>query len=289
MDGRALDDMRIFTFWEPRNAIPPYIKLCLNTWERHLPGYEIVILDYANLSDYLSQNTYDPILFEKFPLMLQKDAIEVAILEKYGGIFMDADTIALGDIRPILQNQQHSDVVMFWEHLAFVIAKKHAPMLGLWRNEIQKRLQEFKSGGKVEIAWDFLGNDILSQLIKQFAKHHVCRLDKIKYGYTPETIYWRHKGRVIDQYLNFWFREDLELDHVFFKNQSIIALHNSWTPPWYKNLSESEVLRSPCLLSKTLYEVLNNLLADRMRHGVPVWKQLGILKNRLLKKVGCAT
>ena len=35
---------RKFNFWEPRQKIPGYIQLCLNTWKKFLPEYEIIIL-----------------------------------------------------------------------------------------------------------------------------------------------------------------------------------------------------------------------------------------------------
>jgi hypothetical protein len=36
----------------------------------------------------------------------------------------------------------------------------------------------------------------------------------------------------------------------------VIGLHNSWTPKWYKRLSEKEVLAQDCLLSKTIKHIL---------------------------------
>lgn len=46
---------KIFTFWEPSKHIPSYIKLCMQTWTKFLPDYEIVVLDYSNLDEYLSK------------------------------------------------------------------------------------------------------------------------------------------------------------------------------------------------------------------------------------------
>ena len=36
----------IFTFWEPKENIPGYLKLCIKTWKKFLPEYKIIILDY---------------------------------------------------------------------------------------------------------------------------------------------------------------------------------------------------------------------------------------------------
>lgn len=48
---------QIFTFWEPKNKIPAYIQLCIKTWYKILPDYEIKILDYDNIKDLLDKNT----------------------------------------------------------------------------------------------------------------------------------------------------------------------------------------------------------------------------------------
>lgn len=33
---------RVFTYWEPRGAVTPYLELCRETWDRSLAGAEIV-------------------------------------------------------------------------------------------------------------------------------------------------------------------------------------------------------------------------------------------------------
>ena len=64
---------KIYTFWEDKNNMPEYIKLCIESWKKFLPDYEIVILNYDNLEDYLGKNYYDKSLYEnmvEFGLML---------------------------------------------------------------------------------------------------------------------------------------------------------------------------------------------------------------------------
>ena len=43
----------IFTFWEPKEKMPAYLKLCMKTWKKYLPDYEIIQLNFDNLSEYL--------------------------------------------------------------------------------------------------------------------------------------------------------------------------------------------------------------------------------------------
>ena len=36
---------RVFTFWEPKEKVPGYVRLCMETWKDRLPGYETTVLD----------------------------------------------------------------------------------------------------------------------------------------------------------------------------------------------------------------------------------------------------
>ena len=85
----------IFTFWEPHEKIPGYLILCIKTWKKFLPDYEIKILDYKRVIDYLGETLFSKIVCKDLTLPIQVDAIRVALLKKFGGIWMDADTIVL--------------------------------------------------------------------------------------------------------------------------------------------------------------------------------------------------
>lgn len=74
-----INDKIIWTFWEPRDKIPEYIKLCMETW-KFFPSYRVILLDYSNLNDFLLEDTYDKSLYENFSLLKQADAIRAAII-----------------------------------------------------------------------------------------------------------------------------------------------------------------------------------------------------------------
>ena len=72
----------IFTFWEPKEKIPGYLSLCIMTWQKFLPGYKIVILDYKKVKSFLGIKFFSNIICNNMSLMVQTDAIRVAILHK---------------------------------------------------------------------------------------------------------------------------------------------------------------------------------------------------------------
>jgi len=155
--------MKIFTFWEPQEDMTPYLQLCLKTWERRLPQYEIIILNYSNIDNYIPPGTYDISLLKKFKLMMQKDAVMVAVLEEHGGIFMDADTIALRELDPIVSRLDETEAVMFGTHCAFIAARPGSYLLKLWRKVIRDKMLSVLDDGQAvnDLSWDFFANSAL--------------------------------------------------------------------------------------------------------------------------------
>jgi len=89
-------------------------------------------------------------------------------------------------------------------------------------------------------------------------RKYLWMLRRNRYGYIPEAL--RIKGKWLrpeNQYEKFWFESGRDVAEAFHPNQMLIGLHHSWTPEWYKALSEAEVLENPCLLSKTLRQLLD--------------------------------
>ena len=89
-------------------------------------------------------------------------------------------------------------------------------------------------------------------------RKRLTMLDRSRFAFIPEGF-----GRPRDpcpqdvRYRRFWFESSAGVDAVVREGQLLIALYNSFTPDWYKRLSEAEVLAHPCLLSRTLRRLLD--------------------------------
>jgi capsular polysaccharide synthesis protein len=302
-----MNDKTIFTFWEPKNQVPGYLRLCMKTWAKKLPRYDIIVLDHSNLNNYIDEDAFDIPTLKKLAYMSQKDAFMVAVMNKFGGIFMDADTIITGDIAPIVSNLRRTEIVLFSRHLAFMAARPRAKILTLWQAGIQERLRQLKRDeeGKIEPQWDFVGNSVLKDtmtdlitesrwgrayervhrslalkaswpgkiwhriadpiwrmrrgfiLLPHYRKH-IVMLSKNKYGFIAEKVHYRYSRLgPQEQYRRYWFESNVKTEKTFCKKrQRVIGLHNSWTPDWFKELPEEEVLKQNCLLSRVLRHTL---------------------------------
>jgi len=303
----------VFTFWEPRDAVIPYVGLCMKTWEAAFKACDVVVLDHSNTPDYLGDAPYDMGILKRLTLSIQKDAIMVAVLRKHGGVFLDADTLAVGDIAPLVNSLSQTEVVMFGMHMAVLAARPDARLLNRWYAGIQEKLATLarENYPRAAVPWDFAGNSVLSSTMeaiidthedkpfpiafadravewlktqrapdrsripfarltnavvwrrrmfyfKTIYRRYLTMLDPKAHGFMPELLHYGHEvPDAIEKYRRYWFQSGAGLDTALLPNQTLIGLHNSWTPEWYKQLSEAEVLAHPCLLSRTLSHLLS--------------------------------
>lgn len=260
----------IFTFWEPRNKIPGYLLLCLKTWKIFLPEYKIILLDYSNLPNYLSKNFISKILCKRMTLPIQVDAIRVALLQKFGGIWMDIDTVITngkileifnGSKLSMLGNPKESN-----QNIGFIYAMKNSEILKKWLKYIIKNIcyyrfiRIFKKVIKFEYLkkewnkvqeWNYLGNGIVDKLLMNTSKYEFLRIDRLKIGAFPELNYLNNISSSKYKYQLFYFSKG-DANKILNITKGIICLHNSWTPEKYKNISKEEFIHLDIVLSKLI-------------------------------------
>lgn len=275
---------KIFTFWEPCNNIPGYLNLCIKTWKKFLPEYEIVILNYNNIDEWLGYNYFPKELYSDYTLAKQADAIRCAILEKYGGIWLDIDTIILSnDFKRFTKIE--SDFILFNTHLGVIIAQPHAKILKLWLKELKKRiyvnklldynfkvLREIirilnKDYIKKIKCWNCLGNGLINKFLEKYDKRIFYSIDRAMCYSLPEFEMMKdknwefHSDKKFEKekqlYSKFYFEYDYS-EYILKNSIGVILLHNSRVPEKYKQMSEEEFLK----LNNTKSNLLKKILYD---------------------------
>lgn len=269
---------QIFTFWEPSQNIPGYIRICMKTWERFLSGYEIVILDYKNMSNYLPKKVISKILEKNMDLAMQSDCIRCAILREYGGIWIDADTVITSSeiFNKISSTDCHmigrkNDNVLYG---AFIYtAYPHTEFIDKWFNQLVEHVKKYRFCNKFrKLAslfrglwdkthrWDWCVNAIIDPLSKSVLPPKFDYTDKDEIGALPEFLSPMAKNiknveDKIDLYRKYYFDKGDEKETLD-KTDGIILLHNSWTPQQYKDMTEQEFMKSGTRLAKILKTIL---------------------------------
>ena len=222
----------IYTFWE--GPIHGYIKLCLYTWRQ-----EFTLLNYANLNKYTD---LDIKALQNYTLAQISDIVRVHILRDNGGYWIDADTIMLTDYLPeenmigVPENRM--------AHCGYLHFKKNATMLKEWA---EKQDMIISSGTTGE--WDLFANSLSDPLIKKYDEITI----KDRRLHFPES-YMSIENNSYCQYRDFYFDNHYQVSDI--KPTEFLMLHNSWTPAWYKDLSEIDVLTKTRTMSNILKEVL---------------------------------
>lgn len=81
----------IFLYWEQgwENATI-VCKLCLVSWKKYNPSWNIVILDKYNLHRYIDIEALVPTFWEISPIASRSDVLRINLLDKYNGLWVDA-------------------------------------------------------------------------------------------------------------------------------------------------------------------------------------------------------
>lgn len=262
----------IFTFWEPRNSLPGYLSLCLKTWKKYVPAnYKVVILDYSNLLEYLGTKLIKQILCKDMALKIQADAIRVAILHKYGGFWMDIDTLIINS--KFINIFSGSDLIMFGDskhvykpHIGFIYASSNSTILKAWLNIIIHNVKRykylltlkqffpikyFKNLYHKSRHWSYIGNGILYKLLRNASEKEFKIIERD--DALPDQLFL--KGPPKKRYLKFYFSSVNTIPELRMC-KGVLCLHNSWTPKKYKKMSKKKFLRQDIMLAHLISKVL---------------------------------
>ena len=249
------EPINLFTFWEG-NTPPAYIEMCIATWFKHLPNANLTVINYENIHEWV--DVYVNIAeLKKFSFAMQSDVISSVILAKYGGVFIDADTIVTGRNCLDFFSQDDARLKAFGIpdrgefHVAVLSAKRNNPAVLFWMDEACRRV----NSGTREYAWNFLAGDILEKLTKnELYKDDFNIIDRTISGNILESKYKAN-------YKNFYFGDtDTEPGDVISRcKNDIISLHNSWTPKEYSTLNTvQDIFNQSNLLTKIFRYILGS-------------------------------
>ena len=238
----------VFAFWESKDEIPAYLELCKKTWYKNIPNCEIHIINYQNIQSYIG-NTYNLTKLKKIPLAMQSDIISAAILEKFGGLFLDIDCIVIDDLFEIFNLISKEKLIAFGVpksnsiHLAVLYSyKPENPIFKLWRIEAQRKLENIDDSYR----WDYFGNAIVNPLLKSNLyndKYYIIERSISGNILESTVLMGANYDTVMEDYKNFYFNEYLSLrpEVLSLVKCGVISLHNSWTPHQYKNIRDIDI------------------------------------------------
>jgi hypothetical protein len=133
---------RLWFLWlQGIEQAPPLVRICLDSWHRWNPDWQIEVLDWSRLESFLPEY---PLWCERWAAMnpgALSDLIRVNLLYHHGGVWADATCLCRKPLDVWLHHLARTGFFAFAEPAPdrmlaswFLAANRHAPIIAGWRD-----------------------------------------------------------------------------------------------------------------------------------------------------------
>ena len=122
----------IWTFWD--GELTDTVTKCIDSWRHYNPTYKINILNKSNYFHYIDDNI-DAIKHSADSMARYSDYIRLAILSKYGGLWLDASIICHHPFSWVhgVQNKLNVDMIgYYFDQSTYPEYKEISPVIESW-------------------------------------------------------------------------------------------------------------------------------------------------------------
>lgn len=181
----------VWSYWADPKAVPMIVRMCLETWERWLPGFTIIVVSPYTLPRYLPGLDVKAIPWNDSAAR-ESDIIRLNLLAQYGGLWSDASMLLLGTpgFMPLLDrcpvvlyyqqrsttDQRYKVVESWWFATVpggqFVTAWRDAFMMPGFKGSIGDRVRHYRTLG---VNVQNIGDSLLEYLLIHIAAQYVLQ------------------------------------------------------------------------------------------------------------------
>lgn len=256
----------IWMYWENKSGKtkPEYLQLCYQTIQKNCKNsFNINLLDEKTVYKYLPNLRKD--LDEYLNIPQKTDYIRLALLYKYGGIWIDSDTIVIKDMKPLWNKTKKYEFIGFGctgYHCNSVESGYPRPSNwvlisrkgGLLMKECLKEADLLIKDKPYIFKYKYhiMGRMLLWTKIKELLK-----TKKWDYLHMPSKCIERDS--IGNKYVNNRLISDQEYDKKCKGKIYFLPIYNTAPgfPEWFLNLSKDELLKSNMLISEMFKYALN--------------------------------
>ena len=247
----------IWMYWEtlPGKKKPGYIDLCINSVKFNCGKcFKVIVLDNNSISNYLPE--INDINLSNLNLPQKVDYYRYCLLEKYGGVWLDADILVIKCICPFYQKLKNSDYVGFGcghdLHVCkktldgykkplnwFMISKKNTPFIQCVKKKANSKIMN-SLDNHTKLPYHSIGKVILKECYEDLNKKHDWN-----YVHIPSKCQeYDTKGNKLNNIMIDFNWKDCIDERIFF------PLYNTAPgyPDWFKDLSEDELKKNDSYL-----------------------------------------
>ena len=189
----------IWSYWDNPD-VPDFVAKCRKNWAKFAPNYEIRYLNKNNIEDYI---TNMPENWKSLPAYRQADILRLKLLEKYGGIWMDASILLMENPDKFVGD----DITLFVSPVTtkdnpvydnwFIASKPNNEVIKKWIVELEKAVKNpevyIESSSKYNKKLVEDPNYLLSHLaIRNIYDNHKDIFKNGKYIESNTTAFYEH-------------------------------------------------------------------------------------------------
>ena len=130
----------IWTYWHDKSNMPETVQKCIESWRKHCPGWDIRILGQGDTETY--RHSVDS-------SQKHSDFVRLDMLQKHGGVWMDASVFLNGPLDWIYEDPgadfvgyefKRNEMRPEWPYVEnwFMAAPKGSRFIGDWHREFMK-------------------------------------------------------------------------------------------------------------------------------------------------------
>lgn len=274
----------LWLYWEnPRGEAgpPPFITLCRKSIELHAGGHDIRVVTPQNLATYLPNYPHRLFKIAAEPLgridkyfnrggrrtraiAQRADYVRALLLEKYGGIYLDADAILLADLTPYFDllathdfsivrrtssRQKHISNGFYGSHPGGIVISEYV-------RELRERL-----AGRLEYQGNEVGRDMLTPIVN---RHQDVVFEIPEQDVHPVPF---------DDAEHAFINRSLELEDVLAPSTRIFMLWGHLLRDQLRGISLDELYRSDMLISKAYRAAIPEDAFLELKQSVPSYRR----------------
>ena len=247
----------IFMYWEtlPGKTKPTYLDLCYETILKNCSqDFKIHMLDEKSIKNYLPD--LRPDLDQKLKIQQKVDYYRLLLLYKYGGIWLDADTIVIKSLIPLFEKLKRYNYVGFGCHQGFctrtgkpnpanwvMMSKKNEILLERCIIQADKYLDQNKT---LKHNYFILGRNLIANEIKYLLRN------KSDWDYYHHSSICTERDSNDRKLVNSRMISKEEIDNRCIDKIFFIPIYNTAPgfPNWFLKMNKEKLMESNMLISK---------------------------------------
>lgn len=251
----------VWSYWENkagRSSPYTHIKLCFETMKKHYGKYNLIILNPDTIKQYLPNIRTD---LNDLMIAQKVDYYRVALLATYGGIWVDADTIALQDLDQVFDKLDNGyDFVGFG--CTGKICFNGYPDPSNWAMGSRKngklmtcclkKLDSMLNANNKKYKYFELGKDVLWDCIHELQPYDYYHFPSEYDGSRDINGKWIHSPN----HLSLIPTKLINEDKAFFLFLANYELMNNKENAWFLDLNEEQVLNGKWWISSIYRKAL---------------------------------